>query len=432
MDKSSPHRTPGNVLRIRQVQVTVLQGPNQGAVYLLGSPVIKVGKAPDNDIVLVDPTVSRRHLRLVRTVQGCLVEDLGSTNGTILDGSAIRQGFARSGSVIKVGDVVLELQWRWIQPDLGREPPPEDWPLVAASDAMRQVLAAARFVRGLGGPVAVVGETGTGRRSLASWMLGQATTSGRVGEIDAHRLDATRTRSAGRAQIRAEVESSQSLLLIEPWLLGAALQRELFRILDERQGLHDRMTADGAEVVRFRVVSVFLETPSRLVVRGQMDPRLAEYLSRAIIEIPPLRERRRDIEVGVLRLLDGPQGSSWRGSGVSSRQSRDWVVALLSRLTLSRNWKDLEEFVAAAKETGLLQAAAGTQSALSLGEPIDEGTTFSQWKANWVARAEKWYLSWILERAGGNVSRAARMAKMDRKHLSKLARRHGLLNNRTS
>ena len=414
-------------LRLRQIQVTILQGPNQGAVYLLGSSAVRVGKSPDNDIVLADPTVSRKHLRLLRTVRGCLVEDLGSTNGTLLDGSSIRQGFVRSGSVIKAGDVVMEIRWRWIQPDLGREPPPRDFPFVASSDIMRRVVGAVRFVQGLRCPVTLIGEPGTGRRSLANWMLRSQGGSIRVSEIDANRFRGSREGPRHRAELRAAVSSCDAVILVEPWMLGPGLQRELFKGLEEQVGLTERVHLDGGGGSAFRVISIFSENPRDLMAEGRWDQRLGDYLTAAIIEVPPLRQRRRDMEVAVSRILEARAQRFPGGLGEVFLQSRDWMVAVLSRMTLPRNWLDLEEFVLAALETGLAHQGAAPLSGGAVGHPLTEGITFGQWKAQWIAEAESRYLTWLLERSGGNISAAARMAHMDRKHLTRLARRHGLL-----
>ena len=49
--------------------------------------IIRIGKASDNDFVVNDPHVSRYHAKLIREEGGCwLLEDLGSTNGTFVNG----------------------------------------------------------------------------------------------------------------------------------------------------------------------------------------------------------------------------------------------------------------------------------------------------------------------------------------------------------
>lgn len=67
-----------------------------------------VGSARDCDIVVDQPTVSRRHCRLIQTPQGCFLEDLGSSNGTFLNNRKVlaRIGVCRSDEV-RLGRSVL-------------------------------------------------------------------------------------------------------------------------------------------------------------------------------------------------------------------------------------------------------------------------------------------------------------------------------------
>jgi pSer/pThr/pTyr-binding forkhead associated (FHA) protein len=71
--------------------VEVLESPVESLVgrrfeFKVGTPgaVITVGRAVENQVIVPDPAVSRRHLRLIVTSNGVVVEDLGSTNGTYL------------------------------------------------------------------------------------------------------------------------------------------------------------------------------------------------------------------------------------------------------------------------------------------------------------------------------------------------------------
>jgi Protein of unknown function (DUF3662)/FHA domain len=62
-----------------------------------------VGRSQENDIVVRDPNVSRRHARLSRADNGFIVEDLGSTNGTLLDGAPIDRERIESGDELTFG-----------------------------------------------------------------------------------------------------------------------------------------------------------------------------------------------------------------------------------------------------------------------------------------------------------------------------------------
>jgi len=72
----------------------------------------RIGADADNDIVLDDKFVSARHARLRRDGDGWLIEDLGSTNGTFVDGRRCaphQEEMVLIGAILEIGDVVLQL-----------------------------------------------------------------------------------------------------------------------------------------------------------------------------------------------------------------------------------------------------------------------------------------------------------------------------------
>jgi hypothetical protein len=64
-----------------------------------------IGRSAENNIVISNPNVSRRHARLSRSENGFVVEDLGSTNGTLLDGAPIDRERIESGDELTFGGV---------------------------------------------------------------------------------------------------------------------------------------------------------------------------------------------------------------------------------------------------------------------------------------------------------------------------------------
>ncbi len=78
--------------------------------FLLDRPVTTIGRRSDQDIVLPDPSVSRTHARIEIAPDGAMIVDLGSTNGTLVNGRAVRGARAalRPGDRIQLGTVVLE------------------------------------------------------------------------------------------------------------------------------------------------------------------------------------------------------------------------------------------------------------------------------------------------------------------------------------
>jgi pSer/pThr/pTyr-binding forkhead associated (FHA) protein len=81
----------------------VRRGPNAGARFLLDANVTTVGRHPDADIFLDDVTVSRRHSEFLRDGQNFQIKDLGSLNGTYLDGNRIDIADLTEGSEVQVG-----------------------------------------------------------------------------------------------------------------------------------------------------------------------------------------------------------------------------------------------------------------------------------------------------------------------------------------
>lgn len=91
-----------------QYQLTMRSGPNPGTVYALDSDQISIGRDSANEIPVNDAEVSRRHSRL--TFQGgkYVLEDLGSTNGTFVNGQRLTSPrVLKSGEVISLGEQIV-------------------------------------------------------------------------------------------------------------------------------------------------------------------------------------------------------------------------------------------------------------------------------------------------------------------------------------
>jgi hypothetical protein len=76
-----------------------------GSYPLEGQGPWSIGRSEENDIVIQDPNVSRRHARLLRSENGFIVEDLDSTNGTLLDGAPIGHERIENGDELTFGSI---------------------------------------------------------------------------------------------------------------------------------------------------------------------------------------------------------------------------------------------------------------------------------------------------------------------------------------
>lgn len=93
-------------------QLHVVAGPDAGGVHLLHGGRIDIGRSADADVPLDDPDVSRLHCAVTVTPEGRVsVTDLGSTNGTTLDGTHVGTRPVRfgQGALLRVGESALRL-----------------------------------------------------------------------------------------------------------------------------------------------------------------------------------------------------------------------------------------------------------------------------------------------------------------------------------
>lgn len=93
------------------VTLSVVQGPRplQGSVVRVEGPIV-IGRSPGADIVVGDDFVSGRHARVLPSGSGAVLEDLGSTNGTLLNGKRITAPKQlKPGDEIEVGSVRLKV-----------------------------------------------------------------------------------------------------------------------------------------------------------------------------------------------------------------------------------------------------------------------------------------------------------------------------------
>ncbi len=92
-----PELAPGTGMLV------VVRGPNAGSRFLLDREVTTIGRHPDSHIFLDDVTVSRRHAEIRRDGRDLSADDLGSLNGTYVNGERVEGRILGSGDEVQVG-----------------------------------------------------------------------------------------------------------------------------------------------------------------------------------------------------------------------------------------------------------------------------------------------------------------------------------------
>ena len=88
-------------------RLIVRRGPQPNQSYELNKDIVTLGRDITNDIVINDPEVSRHHMRLTRGAGGFTIEDLGSTNGTFINGQRLTGARPlRAGDMVGLGETV--------------------------------------------------------------------------------------------------------------------------------------------------------------------------------------------------------------------------------------------------------------------------------------------------------------------------------------
>ena len=188
---------------------------------------------------------------------------------------------------------------------------------VAASPAMRQVLALAERVAGSSASVLISGESGVGKEVVARRIHATSPRAGgpfvavNCGAIPAELMESelfghTRGAFSGAVQARQgrfRSADGGTLFLDEVGELPAALQTRLLRVLQE--GLVDVVGADQPVRVDVRVLAATNRDVERLVADGTLREDLYYRLNVLRLHVPPLRERPEDIEALVRHFLEG-------------------------------------------------------------------------------------------------------------------------------
>jgi DNA-binding NtrC family response regulator len=425
------------------LRILVVSGPDRGQAIKVREGKYLIGKAADCALVLSDPLVSRQHLEVVVSPDSLQIRDLRSKNGSYFEGARFEAIVVGVGASIVLGESELKVTTS----DVAAQVPPSEadhfGELLGTSLAMRQIFTILERVAASDSAVLLQGETGTGK-DLAAEAIHAASArhqgpfvvcdlagipmslieSDLFGHVRGSFTGADRDREGAFVQA-----DGGTIFLDEVGELDMEVQPRLLRALERRQV--KPVGGTGYRTVNVRVIAATNRDLQAEVRAGRFRRDLFHRLAVVRVDFPPLRQRRQDVPLLVdhfLRLaaaasgrppptvppetLDALTAHDWPGNVRELRNVLEHAVSLASAESL---------------DPVLLGFVEGTASSEGGGSPrATTSLPFKEAKDRLVEAWEREYLAELLNKAGGNVSLAARRGGISRVYLHELMKKHGI------
>jgi two-component system response regulator GlrR len=408
------------------IRLDVLDAGGQVAASWTGTGRCTLGSHPSNDLVIADPTVSRLHAEVIANEGGVVVRDLASTNGTYLDGLRISGAWARDGSVLALGATRIRVAVRTELAPVPLSTRTRFGDLVGSSIASRRVFGLLERCAETPVTVLIEGETGTGKDLAAEALhregprpnapfvvidCGAMPAPLLESELFGHEQGAF-TGASARHTGAFEAAHGGLVFLDEIGELPLELQPKLLRVLEERK--IRRVGSTTRVPIDVRIVAATNRSLALEVNGGRFRSDLFYRLAVARIEMPPLRERIEDVPL----LADALLERLGAGEATRRRLLTPRTLASLAARAWPGNVRELRNVL----ERMLLVGATDAETSPSP-SAIDVSVPWPEARRRALESFERSYVETLLAAHGGNVSRAARAAGIDRVYLHRLMRR---------
>lgn len=418
-----------------QLALRVVAGPDSGALHQAGQDRVVIGVHPKADFVLTDRTVSRFHCELAVAGDRVTVRDLGSGNGTLVNGVAILSAYLSPGARLTLGNTEIELGVGGDPLALELSKDSRFGSMIGESTAMRAAFALLARAAETDATLLLTGETGTGKEVAAESVhqLGARRAGpfvivdcgaipGRLmeSELFGHERGAF-TGAVSAREGAFEAAHGGTIFLDEVGELEGEMQPKLLRVLERR---HVKRVGG----TQYRPVDVRVIAATHRNLQSDVNVRRFRadlYYRLAVLEVrlPALRERREDLPLLVEHIL--------AGLGASSRPEAHSLRTEACRVGLARhpwpgNVRELRNYVERALALADFRAPSSDAAELAPTAPGPGSTDLRTARESMMRDFERKYLEGLLADSGGNVSAAARAAGVDRKYFYKLLWRAGL------
>jgi DNA-binding NtrC family response regulator len=402
--------------------------PKDGGTFRLRDRCV-IGSGSEADLRLQDKTVSRRHAELSLSGDGVLVRDLGSRNGSYYLDQRFESMVLGLGACVRLGRALLSLE---VDPASLTEPGlfsgTEYHGLLGRSTAMRRMFALLQRLETTRVTVLCEGESGSGKELVARALHRASSVangpfvpvnSGALprelvaSELFGHRRGAF-TGASDTRRGAFEQANGGTLFLDEVGELPLDVQPVLLRALETGE-IH-ALGAEQPLSVSVRIVAATNKDLRRAVEDGSFREDLYFRLAVVRLSVPPLAERVEDLEPLAEHFAQEAGG----------KLPRD-VIERLKRRSYRGNVRELRNLVQAHVALGELPEEESPRRAsldLALHELVSVNRPYSKQKEELVERFTRAYLSELLAQTHGNLSKAARLAGLDRGHLRRLAERY--------
>jgi transcriptional regulator with GAF, ATPase, and Fis domain len=415
---------------VARAELHVIDGPDAGTRAVLAGAALRVGTSASCDLRLTDDTVSRFHFEIRPKAGACILTDLGSTNGTFVDGVPILVCEALSGASIRCGRSVIRVHMGEKELKIPTSMRIAFGGLIGASIEMRQLYAILERVAPTDATVLVGGETGTGKevvaRAVHQASLRAANPFVAVdcgafadhlieSELFGHLRGAFTGAVANRRGLFDEADGG-TIFLDEIGELPLALQPKLLRLLETRE-----VRPVGANVshkVDVRIVAATNRPLAQSVNDGTFREDLYYRLAVVEVLIPPLRARRDDLLLLARhfhKAFAGPDAPFPMGL-VPTLMARGWpgnVRELRNFIerSVATKWASDNDDDTASPEA---EVPPGMAALIPVHLPLSEA------REEWIKRFESLYIRALLKRTGGNITQAALAAGVNRRWMQRL------------